>query len=132
MSKNKLFGIIVFGMIVLTIIYTTSESDESKIEKTNPTTIISATDLLVTFEKYGIDSLQHLHNKIIEVDGIVTEQHEHLITIHDNLNCLINPKQPLLDKKYVDKYVKIKGLFLGYDDLYNVLKMENCVIISSE
>ncbi|RSK39704.1 OB-fold protein [Mangrovimonas spongiae] len=65
-------------------------------------------------------------NKTIEVSGVITEINPNEIVIDNTIVCLFKnlEKQPKLTQ------ITIKGRFIGYDDLLEQVKLDQCIIIN--
>lgn len=76
-------------------------------------------DPVVSQNKYG--------NETIAISGFVSEINETEITIDDNVFCQfseqINQKKTPLNSK-----ITVKGRFIGYDDLLEQVKLDQCII----
>lgn len=76
-------------------------------------------DPVVSQNKYG--------NKTIEISGLVSEIHETEITIDDKVFCQFS-KQMSQKETPLNSTVTVKGRFIGYDDLLEQVKLDQCII----
>ncbi|MEZ4857908.1 MAG: hypothetical protein R2781_03785 [Flavobacteriaceae bacterium] len=69
------------------------------------------------------DNSQGILNKTVEVTGIITEIENQSITLDEAIQCTFSqlPKGLELNKK-----VTIKGRCIGYDDLFELAKLDQC------
>ena len=95
------------------------QSETSKVE-------ISAVDLLQKFQR---EPNPNLLNNTITVSGIITEIESHSITLDGSVNCAFNVETSNL--KINDK-VSIKGRCIGYDDLFEVVKIDQSSILKDK
>ncbi len=66
-------------------------------------------------------------NKTIEISGTVSEINDNDITLDDNVFCLLK----VTDSKAIEinAQIKIKGRCIGYDDLLEQIKMDQCTLL---
>lgn len=66
-------------------------------------------------------------NKTIEIKGIVTEINNSNLTLDEIVFCqFLNELSSSINKH---NQVKIKGRFIGYDDLLEQIKLDQCLVI---
>lgn len=78
--------------------------------------------------KNDIDLSQDKYlNKTMEISGLVSEKNETEITIDDKVFCQFSKK---ITKQGIQPNSKItvKGRFIGYDDLLEQIKLDQCII----
>ena len=86
---------------------------------------ISATDLE---NEYALDPAKgdaKYLNKTIEVEGIVSEVTDSSMVIDHKVFCKMNKKA---EKTLMSKKINIKGRCIGFDDLFEVVKFDQCSI----
>jgi len=87
---------------------------------------LTATEIYNEFKEAPVVSQKKYLNKTIELSGSISEKNETEITIDDKAFCqfsnILN-KKPALNSK-----IKIKGRFIGYDDLLEQVKLDQCII----
>lgn len=72
------------------------------------------------------DAFQQKHlNKIIDITGVVTSVQDSLIILNNKILCITNIKDRTITK---DDSIQIKGKYIGYDELFDNLKMSECII----
>ncbi|PTT11464.1 hypothetical protein DBR27_06170 [Flavobacterium sp. HMWF030] len=62
-------------------------------------------------------------NKTIEITGIVTKETDSVVILENNVFCLFTQKNPV---KLINQKVKIKGKCIGYDELFQEVKLDQC------
>jgi len=96
------------------------------IESENPEISISATQLM---EDYDSDpkkaDLKYL-NKTIQIDGLVTKETDSVIILQSHVFCLFNQK---INPNLLNKTIAVKGKCIGYDELFQEIKLDQCSII---
>ncbi|WP_299887467.1 hypothetical protein [uncultured Lacinutrix sp.] len=68
-------------------------------------------------------------NKVIEITGQVSEINETDFTLDDAVFCSVD-KSNALSKDNLSKTITIKGRCIGYDDLLEQIKLDQCTIIN--
>ncbi|SHG87112.1 OB-fold protein [Flavobacterium defluvii] len=64
-------------------------------------------------------------NKTIEIEGIVTEVTDSSMVIDGKVFCKMNQT---VKKNFTDKPINIKGRCIGFDDLFEIVKLDQCSI----
>ena len=64
-------------------------------------------------------------NKVISLTGNVTVVQDSVIVLNNKIVCIANGK---FNNTIKDKTIKVKGKYVGYDELFDNLKMDECVI----
>nr|WP_294786183.1 hypothetical protein [uncultured Flavobacterium sp.] len=72
--------------------------------------------------------LQYL-NKTIELNGIVTKETDSTLILKSTVFCLFNQK---LNSSYLNTKVVVKGKCIGYDELFQEVKLDQCTIIKTK
>jgi len=84
---------------------------------------ISAPYLLERFKK---DDAESLLNATMSVDGIITQTEEGTVTLDSSVQCqLIDGSKGLVK----GNKIVIKGRCIGYDDLFEVVKLDQGTIV---
>lgn len=66
-------------------------------------------------------------NKTIEIEGIVSEVKDSSMTIDGTVFCKMNEK---INTNFINKPINIKGRCIGFDDLFGLVKLDQCSIQS--
>ncbi|KRD07332.1 hypothetical protein ASE21_17715 [Flavobacterium sp. Root901] len=64
-------------------------------------------------------------NKTIEIEGIVSEVTDSSMVIDGKVFCKMNEKTKL---NFMNKSINIKGRCIGFDDLFGIVKFDQCSI----
>ncbi|MFI0428042.1 hypothetical protein [Mariniflexile sp. HMF6888] len=87
---------------------------------------LTASDISNEFAINPLSSENKYLNKTIEVSGSISDKNPKSITIEDKVFCQFsNEIQTTLNTDQI----KIKGRFIGYDDLLEQVKLDQCTII---
>ena len=88
----------------------------------------SAIDLSKEFQINSKDSEAKYLDNTIQISGQVSEVDGLSITLDDKVFCQFTEPQEKIFK--LKEKVKIKGRFIGYDDLLEQIKIDQCFIIN--
>jgi hypothetical protein len=64
-------------------------------------------------------------NNIVVLEGVLTSKDENGITLNNRIYCQFSTRQKIV---VAEQTLQIKGRFIGYDDLLNELKLDQCII----
>ena len=132
MKKSKIILLIVFIIAIggLSYGFYMYNKPSKKVSEETPEIVISASKLINDFssntEKMNLEFL----DKIVQITGVITlveSNNESKIIILDNaIKCELNNLEVSLNK---GAQVTVKGLYTGYDDMFNELSLVKCHII---
>ncbi|RED45933.1 OB-fold protein [Seonamhaeicola aphaedonensis] len=119
-----LLVLLILGIIGYNYIY----QEHRNISTESPEHILTADSLFNQFSENPSDSEKNYLNKTIEVSGVISEMGESNLVLNKKIFCqfknLSNRNLP------TNKIVKIKGRFLGYDELLEEVKLDQCVFVN--
>lgn len=116
--------VIVIGAIIG---YNYIYQDHRDIESETAEYVISADEIALEFSNDATVAEQKFLNKTIEVSGTITEVNDSDMTLDDKVfGQFLNSSKR--DVK-LDTQVKIKGRVIGYDELLEQVKLDQCAII---
>jgi len=113
--------VVILGLIGYTYIY----QDHRDIENEKAEFSLIASDWANEFVINPLASEKKYLNKTIEVQGTITELNAFDLTLDDNIFCQFTSKI-----KIESKSIKIKGRFIGYDNLLEQVKLDQCSILT--
>ncbi len=116
--------VIVIGVIVYNYIY----QKHRNISEENPEFIMNVDEIKNQFLSNSLDSEQKYLNKILEITGNLSEFNSKQLTLDQMVFCQM--KDPLNLSLKKDMVLTIKGRFIGYDDLLEQVKLDQCIIIN--
>ncbi|OEK07713.1 hypothetical protein A8C32_16805 [Flavivirga aquatica] len=125
-KKYKYFLIIILIIVGFTS-YNYIYHDHRVIEEEQPDFVVSSTTINNSFSKDLIASEAKYLNKTIEISGIISELNANDLTIDDDVFCQF--KNPINQLLKVKTKISIKGRLIGYDDLLEVVKLDQCHIL---
>ena len=119
-----LIVLIIAGIIGYNYIY----QDHRDIENEAAEFTMPTSELATLFADNAVTAEQKFLNKTIEITGRISDLNTNDITIDDKVFCQFSDNiETALDKN--DK-AKIKGRVIGYDDLLEQVKLDQCIIIN--
>ncbi|WP_369998765.1 hypothetical protein [Winogradskyella sp.] len=127
MKRN--WVVLIIGLIIAAIIsYNYIYQNHRDIANESAEYTMVASELSELFSK-NLTSAEHKFlNKTIEVSGLVSEINTNDITINDKVFCQFTDKVDASLSK--NDTIKIKGRVIGYDDLLEQVKLDQCSIIN--
>ena len=117
--------LIIFLILVLLLIgYNYLYQDHRDIQNENPEFVLTAEEIKQNFlNNSEIASSKYL-NKTIVVSGKITELNKSDLTLNGSIFCKFNEEFGAQIR--VSDIVKIKGRCIGYDDLLEEIKLDQC------
>ncbi|MBF4471524.1 OB-fold protein [Flavobacterium sp. HJJ] len=95
------------------------------IESEMPERSIAATKLIAdyTADPQKADSLYL--NKTIEITGLATKKTDSAVVLENSVFCVFNKE---IKNKPISKNLTVKGKCIGYDELFEEVKLDQCTI----
>ena len=119
---------ILIAIVIIAIVgYNYLYKDHRNIESEKVQFSLTAQQIHTEF-KNDIDLSQDKYlNKTMEISGLVSEKNETEITIDDKVFCQFSKKNTKQGIQPNSK-ITVKGRFIGYDDLLEQIKLDQCII----
>ncbi|WP_296383887.1 hypothetical protein [Winogradskyella sp.] len=125
--QKKIIILAVIIVIVAIVGYNYIYQDHRSIENERAEFVVSSSEIASLFSENATTAEQKFLNKTIEVSGLVSEINTNEITINDKVFCQFsNVIQNTIKES---SKIKIKGRVIGYDDLLEQVKLDQCTII---
>jgi len=86
---------------------------------------LSAANFSAEFSKNMSDAEKKYTDKIVGIEGSITEIEENGVTIDGKVFCQLESTNTLK----VGGKLKVKGLFIGYDELFELVKLDQGSIV---
>ncbi|WP_299106034.1 hypothetical protein [uncultured Winogradskyella sp.] len=119
--------IIVLGLIIAAIVsYNYIYQDHRTIENETTEFVMTSQEIKSQFSKEIKTAETNYLNKTIEVSGLVSEINAKDITLDDKVFCQFSETIEASIKN--NSALKIKGRVIGYDDLLEQVKLDQCTI----
>ncbi len=124
---KKWIAIIVLILIVV-IGYNYIYQDHRNISSEAPEFELNAISIKNEFASNSVASEKKYLNKTVAILGEVSDSSDKEITLNSSVFCQLidSLKEPLK----MDSQIKIKGRVIGYDDLLEQVKLDQCIIIN--
>lgn len=125
-SRNRL---IIFFLLLATAFSVYFYSFQSHRDIQNEVSLYSlqSEELIREFDQNSAIALSKYSNQVITFTGTLTQQLETSLVIQNRIHCsLIDSLSPLKLKSTL----VIKGRCVGYDDLLNEIKLDQCAILN--
>lgn len=87
---------------------------------------VSATALLKAFQNDPVGAHQTYLNKTLEISGVITEKSATDLTLDQVVFCSLF--EPDNGTHQIQESIIIKGRCIGYDDLLEIVKFDQCHI----
>ncbi|MDO5969807.1 hypothetical protein Q4Q35_08305 [Flavivirga aquimarina] len=126
MKKWKIL-IILIGLCIAAYLYI--YKDHRNIETEAPVFTVTASLISSEFSKTPLESEKKYLNKTILVSGVISEVNQNDLTLNDIVFCQFSNS---VNSLKIESKIKIKGRVIGYDDLLEQIKLDQCLIIISK
>lgn len=125
MSKSRkisiivLIGLLIGGYLMYNYMYQDHrdiQSEEAKVQ-------VNAADLVAMFSN---NESPDVLNSTVQVSGKITEITDNSITIDDSVQCSFDAP---INQLKVNDPITVKGRCIGYDDLFEIVKLDQSTLI---
>jgi hypothetical protein len=131
-NKKILIGFTLFSAIVIfAIVYFSFNKPHKNFVKAPLDYTIQSTEL---FQKYQVDvsnANTNFLDKILLIKGTIKEISSNMIILDGNIVCSFNPPQTIDPKLKLTDKISIKGRCIGYDDLLEEVRIDNCSLMQN-
>jgi len=125
---RKWIVIIIILIIAAIIGYNYIYQDHRDIESEKAEFSITSDEIGIKFSENTALAEQTFLNKTIEISGLISEINMNDLTLDDKVFCQFTKK--VGRKIKANSKVQIKGRVIGYDDLLEQVKLDQCIIIN--
>lgn len=117
--------LILIVLLVLAIIgYNYIYQEHRNIESESPEFNLTAEALFSQFSENPSDSEKKYLNKTVQVKGIVSNIGEMSMVLNGNIFCQF--QEPIEENVELKDFITLKGRCIGYDDLLEEIKLDQC------
>ncbi len=122
--------VIVFVILIIIIVigYNYIYQDHRNVTEEQASYSISALKISEEFFNNPVTSEKKYLNKTITISGLVTAIHKNNLTLNTKVFCMLTKTQ----FSKINSKIKVKGRFIGYDDLLEEIKLDQCHIIKQD
>lgn len=124
-SKKILIALLLLTLASI-IAYNYIYKDHRSIADEAPSFVIKSSEVLNEFSKNIAKAEMKYLDKTIEISGNITQINENNLTIDEVVFCILldESNTPFL----VNDKITVKGRCIGYDDLLEQIKLDQCTI----
>ena len=122
-KKTKLLIALVLLMLAAYFTYNYMYQDHRDIKTEEAKISVSATELVAFFKE---NKSEELLNSTVQVTGVITEMDSKSLTLDDSVQCSFDAE---IEGVKLKDTVTIKGRCIGYDDLFEIVKLDQSTII---
>ena len=122
---KKIGIILVFLCLIFFGVYKYLFRAPEDVSKATINFTVEATEFVEEFSNDLVSSEKKYHEAILIVEGIVTEVEAEGITLNEGVFC----KLTSTEKITVNTAIKVKGLYIGFDDLLGIVKIDQSSIV---
>lgn len=124
MSKKARIGLFAIAVLVVLAVvgYQYAYQDHRDIASEEAVMVVSASELKALFLN---DQGEQALNKTVTVSGVITEKEAGALTLDDAVHCVLQIKADSLE---VGTAVTAKGRCIGYDDLFELVKLDQTTL----
>lgn len=120
--------LIFFVLLLLgVLVYNYINKDHRIIATEQSVLVVSSANINNEFSKNPLDSKERYIDNTIEVFGLISEINSYDITLDNKVFCQFSNQ--IKDSLKENIKVKIKGRVIGYDDLLEQVKLDQCTLI---
>ena len=85
---------------------------------------------LISFYKNNLKEANSKYlDKIILITGVITDFEKDIIILDNGIVCTLDSSQKIDDQIYTGSEISIKGRCIGYDDLFEEVRVDHSFII---
>lgn len=125
---RKYLYVIIVVLVVVILGYNYVYQDHRDISSESSEFVLTASEISLEFSNTPSKAEVKYLNKTIEISGRVSEVNENSLTVNDQVFCQFSDK--INSKIKIDSEIKIKGRLIGYDDLLEQVKLDQCHILN--
>lgn len=128
--KRKKIVVVIASLLIATsagiyFYYGFLFKEARNIESEEPDFSIAATKLIYDYNSNPEKADSLYLNKTIEITGKATKETDSVVTLENNVFCLFTQK---IKDRLINSKVTIKGKCIGYDELFQEIKLDQCTI----
>jgi tRNA_anti-like len=126
MKRKWLFLLIILLLLAL-VGYKYIYQEHRDIKNEHAEFVVSSITISNEFSQNSTKAEKKYLNKTIEINGVISEINENNLTLNNSVFCQF--KNTINSTKYIEDTITIKGRCIGYDDLLEIVKIDQSTII---
>ena len=127
LNKKKGILVILFILMVAVVFYNYVYQDHRNISAELPSATLTSDEVVLRFKQDLSAAEEDFLDKTIIVKGSVSELNTNDLTLDNMVFCNFNEEISTTIK--ISQNLKIKGRILGYDELLEIIKLDQCLIV---
>ena len=127
-SNNKKLLILLVLFFSLFILYKYLYKDHRDIKKEHARYFVKSIDFTKEFSLNSVVASTKYLDKTIQISGEITQITDDYLTIDENIICYFNKTK--IDRSLLNSEIVIKGRCIGFDELLEEIKLDECSIIN--
>lgn len=117
-------------ILLLIVVYAVWNKPHKNYSNTKPNITISSSNFINEFKANSTLATEKYLNKIILVTGNTTDKLTKSVVIDNGIVCTLDSSSiKALELIQINNNVSIKGRFVGFDDLFEEIRLDHCFIM---
>ena len=117
-------------IVLLIIVYAVWNKPHKNYSNTKPNITIDSSNFINEFKTNSTLATEKYLNQIILVYGNVTDRLTKSVVLNNGIVCTLDSSSlKALEPIQINNDVSIKGRFVGFDDLFEEIRLDHCFIM---
>ena len=117
-------------ILLLIIVYAVWNKPHKNYSNTKPNITIDSSNFINEFKTNSTSATEKYLNQIILVNGNVTDRLTKSVVLNNGIVCTLDSLSlKALRLIQINNEVSIKGRFVGFDDLFEEIRLDHCFIM---
>ena len=117
-------------IVLLIIVYAVWNKPHKNYSNTKPNITIDSSNFINEFKTNSTLATEKYLNQIILVNGNVTDRLTKSVVLNNGIVCTLDSSSlKALEPIQINNDVFIKGRFVGFDDLFEEIRLDHCFIM---
>ena len=119
-------------IVLLIIVYAVWNKPHKNYSSTKPNLTIDSSNFINEFKTNSTLATEKYLNQIILVKGNVTDRLTKSVVLNNGIVCTLDSSSlKALGLIQINNEVSIKGRFVGFDDLFEEIRLDHCFIMQN-
>ena len=117
-------------IVLLIIVYAVWNKPHKNYSNTRPNITIDSSNFINEFKTNSTLATEKYLNQVILVNGNVTDRLTKSVVLNNGIVCTLDSSSlKALGLIQINNEVSIKGRFVGFDDLFEEIRLDHCFIM---
>ena len=117
-------------IVLLIIVYAVWNKPHKNYSNTKPNITIDSSNFINEFKTNSTLATEKYLNQVILVNGNVTDRLTKSVVLNNGIVCTLDSLSlKALELIQINNEVSIKGRFVGFDDLFEEIRLDHCFIM---